>query len=63
LHNQRGLASIDVDVLDLFDSHQSIDMTALPSVRFDRNDASLLADNYPSLLSLTVKESHTPAEN
>ena len=60
-----GSATIhfDVDVLALFDSHQSIDMAALPSVKFDRNDANLLAENYANMLSLTAKQSHHPAEN
>jgi len=58
-----GRIHFDVDVLALFDSHQSIDMATLPSVKFDRNDASLLAENYANLLSLSVKENHNPAEN
>ena len=40
------------DLLRMFDGAQTVDMAALPSVKFDRADAKLLADNYADMISL-----------
>ncbi len=42
-----------VDVLALFTGKTTVDMAALPSVKFDRDDARLLAGNYGTMISLT----------
>ena len=43
-----------VDVMALFRGKSTIDMAALPTVKFDRDDASLLAGNYESMISLAA---------
>jgi hypothetical protein len=40
-----------VDLLKIFTGHASVDMAALSSVKFDRNDAALLARNYAQMIS------------
>jgi hypothetical protein len=42
-----------VDVMALFTGKNTIDMAALSNVKFDRDDASLLAGNYGVMISLT----------
>ena len=42
----------DVDAMMLLDSVNTIDMAALPSVKFDKTDSALLADNYATMISL-----------
>jgi len=42
-----------VDVLALFTGKNTVDMVALPNVKFDRDDARLLAGNYGTMISLT----------
>lgn len=42
-----------VDVLALFTGKTTVDMAALPNVKFDRDDARLLAGNYGTMISLT----------
>jgi hypothetical protein len=42
-----------VDVMALFTGKVTIDMTALPNVKFDRDDARLIAGNYREMISLT----------
>jgi hypothetical protein len=41
-----------VDLMTFFTGEQTVDMQALPNVKFDRNDAALLANNYASMISL-----------
>jgi hypothetical protein len=41
-----------VDILKLFKGSTNIDMGALPSVKFDRIDAALLARNFTSLVTM-----------
>ncbi|WP_299080551.1 MbnP family protein [uncultured Paraglaciecola sp.] len=41
-----------VDVMALFNASQTINMAELPSVKFDRQDANRLAENYALMLSL-----------
>ena len=47
-------ASVDfhTDLLQMFIGAQTVDMTALPNVKFDRTDARLLADNYARMVSI-----------
>jgi hypothetical protein len=40
------------DLLRMFDGEKTVDMVALPNVKFDRTDAKLLADNYAHMVSL-----------
>lgn len=40
-----------VDLLRMFTGHATVDMAALSNVKFDRNDASLLARNYREMIS------------
>ena len=42
-----------VDVMALFTAKVTIDMAALPSVKFDRDDARVIAGNYRDMISLT----------
>jgi len=42
-----------VDVMALFAGKNTIDMAALPNVKFDRDDARLIAGNYGEMISLT----------
>lgn len=46
-------ASLDfrVDLLRMFAGHATVDMEALSTVKFDRNDAALLARNYAEMIS------------
>jgi hypothetical protein len=39
-----------VDLLKIFTGHATVDMSALPSVKFDRKDAALLARNYAEMI-------------
>lgn len=50
--NTRAAYRFDVDAMMLFNSVNTIDMAALPSVKFDKTDAALLADNYATMISL-----------
>ena len=40
-----------VDLLKMFTGHATVDMAALPSVKFDRNESALLARNYAEMIS------------
>ncbi len=40
-----------VDILRLFQAPTNINMAALPSVKFDRADAALLAHNFPAMVT------------
>ena len=40
-----------VDLLKMFTGHATVDMAALSNVKFDRNDAALLARNYAEMIS------------
>ena len=42
-----------LDVLALFTGKNTVDMVALPNVKFDRDDTRLLAGNYGTMISLT----------
>lgn len=41
-----------IDLMRMFNGKQVVDMLALPSVKFERADAKLLADNYAHMVSL-----------
>ena len=40
-----------VDILRLFQGAATVDMAALPSVKFDRNDAAMLARNFAGMIT------------
>ncbi len=42
---------LNVDLSKLFDGASQIDMQVLPSVKFNRTDASLLAENYADMIA------------
>jgi hypothetical protein len=46
-----------VDVMALFTGKNTVDMATLPNVKFDRDDARLLAGNYGTMISLTPSPS------
>ena len=46
-----GGISLRVDLLELFAGDRVVDMQALSNVKFDREDARLLANNYASMIS------------
>lgn len=47
-------ANIDLrtDILQIFNGAKTVDMAGMPSVKFDRTDAKLLADNYARMMSI-----------
>jgi hypothetical protein len=47
-------ANVDLrtDILQIFNGAKTVDMAGLPSVKFDRTDAKLLADNYARMVSI-----------
>ena len=47
--------AVDVDVMKLFDSQATVDLSALSSIKMDREDASMMADNYSTMLSAAAK--------
>ena len=46
------MLDFQVDIMKLFNGTHLIDMTTLPSVKFDRHDAKLIATNYQSMVTL-----------
>ena len=44
-----------VDVMKLFDSNSTVDMAQLSSVKFDKNDTRMLAENYRTMISLQTQ--------
>jgi hypothetical protein len=40
------------DLLQIFNGGKTVDMAGMPSVKFDRTDAKLLADNYARMVSI-----------
>ncbi|WP_170755891.1 MbnP family protein [Ruegeria lacuscaerulensis] len=42
--------AFDVDIMALFDGETRLDLSALPTVKMDRDDASALADNFAGLV-------------
>ena len=40
-----------VDLLRMFAGHATVDMGTLSNVKFDRDDAALLAENYADMIS------------
>lgn len=44
--------SFTVDMMKLFDGSTTVDMATLNSVKFDKRDASMLADNYSQMIEL-----------
>ncbi len=46
--------NFDVDILAMFTSSVNINMAALPTVKFDRTDARLIAENYASMITLSA---------
>jgi hypothetical protein len=48
--NRHAILGFNVDVAKLFSATTVIDLTALPNVKFDRDDAQVLADNYATMI-------------
>ena len=44
------------DLLQMFNGVHTIDMTALPNVKFDHGDARLLAENYAGMVSMCASD-------
>ena len=42
----------DVDVMKLFDSRNRLDMAEISSVKFNKKDARMLADNYGTMITM-----------
>lgn len=51
-----------VDILRLFKGSTTVDMAALPSVKFDRADSALLAGNFDRLVEMMAADSATRAD-
>ena len=49
---QSAFLEITVDILKLFIGRAEVDMSGLPSVKFDREDAKLIADNYENMIDV-----------
>jgi hypothetical protein len=57
LFEQRNpVLDLRVDLLKMFAGKQAVDMTALSNVKFDRNDARLLANNYADMVSVCAAD-------
>ena len=54
--SQENRLAFSVDVMKLFDSTTTVDMAKLSSVKFDKNDASMLANNYRHMIALKPAE-------
>ncbi|WP_420584835.1 MbnP family protein [Ruegeria sp.] len=52
LEDGAGEVHLNVDLAKLFDSSARIDMQSLPSVKFNRPDAEMLARNYATMITL-----------
>jgi hypothetical protein len=48
--NRQAILGFNVDVAKLFEGTTVIDLAALPTVKFDRDDAQALADNYATMI-------------
>ena len=46
-----SVIDFSVDVLQMFKGHETIDMATLSSVKFDRNDARLIAGNLTRMIT------------
>ena len=56
LFGQRSQSlTFKVDIMKLFKGTDTIDMSALPSVKFDRADARLIAGNYETMITLCAQ--------
>ena len=56
LFGQREVSvDFNVDIMKLFTGTTVVNMAALPSVKFDKADARLIANNYESMLTLSAK--------
>jgi hypothetical protein len=51
LNSRPARLDFRVDVLRLFQASTTVDMAALPSVKFDRSDAALLARNFAAMVT------------
>ena len=51
LRSRDASMAFRVDLQKMFAAHATIDMAALSNVKFDRNDAALLAGNYAEMIS------------
>ncbi|WP_170576022.1 MbnP family protein [Ruegeria atlantica] len=51
LTKANGQIHLTVDPAKLFDGSERIDMQALPSVKFNRTDAEILANNYATMIA------------
>ncbi len=51
LRSRDASMAFRVDLQKMFTAHATIDMAALSNVKFDRNDAALLAGNYAEMIS------------
>jgi hypothetical protein len=57
LFEQRNpVLDLRVDLLRMFAGKQTVDMTVLSNVKFDRNDARLLANNYADMVSVCAAD-------
>jgi hypothetical protein len=55
---ERQEAELDlrVDLLEMFEGEETVDMSALSNVKFDRGDARILARNYAHMLSALPRQ-------
>jgi hypothetical protein len=49
--DENGTIAFHVDAMKLFTGTTIVDMTKIPSVKFDKGDARLFADNYRNMIS------------
>lgn len=53
--NAASRVDFDVDVLKLFDGANKVDMAEISSVKFNKTDARMLADNYATMITLQAR--------
>lgn len=51
-HLQEGLLTLSLDIEQLFDGVHKLDPAHLPGIKFDREDARRMADNYAAMFRL-----------
>ena len=59
---QEATLDLRVDLLQMFEGAKTVDMSALSNVKFDRDDARILAGNYHRMVSLCPAPSRTCSE-
>lgn len=57
--NNKHIVNFEVDLLKLFSGINNINMSELPSVKFDRKDAKSISDNYKNMIEISLLNKET----